>query len=278
MNMLTAFRTVPTTGIFEMTNEAYHADRSAVSASGLKEMLRSPAHFQSYLNTTREETAAMAFGTALHCAMLEPERFLCDYVVAIKFDRRTKEGKEAAAAFEAEHAGKTIISAEDYSAINTMVGSLMARSEVNLLLDGGAVEQSLFWIDEDTGVACKCRPDNLGELAILDVKTTQDASPEGFPKVCANWRYDLQAAFYIDGVAAVTGRSLPFVFLAAEKDSPYACAVYQASSEFVENGRRKYKAALRKLAECRETGLWHGYQPTGLIDTIDLPRWAMLAA
>ena len=56
----------------DVTNEAYHADRSCVSVSGLKQLLRSPAHYQAYLNGHRKETPAMFLGPAVHARLLEP--------------------------------------------------------------------------------------------------------------------------------------------------------------------------------------------------------------
>jgi len=53
-----------------MNNEQYHADTSAISASGLKLFARSPAHYYAaYLDPQRPErqpTAAMKLGTATH--------------------------------------------------------------------------------------------------------------------------------------------------------------------------------------------------------------------
>lgn len=294
-------------GIYKMSSEDYHADRSAVSSSGLKQMLRSAAHLQSYLNSPREETNALTFGTAYHSALLEPDLFARDYVVEpAKLDQAVdtltdikKLLKEAGLPqtgnkdelvarlkefnpnvivwseyLERITAGKKVLSADSYATIQAMVASLKTRSEVNILLEGCVTEQSFYWVDEDTGVLCKCRTDALSDLAILDAKSTIDANPSGFSKECAKYHYDLSAAYYMDGVKAVTGRDYPFVFLASEKEAPYASAVYQASDAFIENGRRKYKAALARIAECRRTNSWPGYQPTGLIDMIDLPRWA----
>ena len=57
-----------------MTNEDYHADTSAISASGLKLFMRSPAHYYAtYLDQNRIErksSAAMKLGTATHCAIV----------------------------------------------------------------------------------------------------------------------------------------------------------------------------------------------------------------
>ena len=80
-----------------MNNEQYHADTSAISASGLKLFMRSPAHYYAaYLDPNRVErqpTPAMRLGTATHCAILEPTRFNAEYaVIPESIDRRTKEG------------------------------------------------------------------------------------------------------------------------------------------------------------------------------------------
>lgn len=47
-----------------------------LSVSGLMEFHESPAHYEStYILKEKEETRAMIQGTALHCAVLEPDRF-----------------------------------------------------------------------------------------------------------------------------------------------------------------------------------------------------------
>ena len=79
----------------DIPNAVYHADRSCVSVSGLKQILRSPAHFQAYLQgLTRKETPSMFMGTAIHARLLEPEVYAAEYVVAPEADKRTKEWKE----------------------------------------------------------------------------------------------------------------------------------------------------------------------------------------
>jgi hypothetical protein len=59
----------------------------------------------------------MAFGTAVHTFVLEQDRFADEFVVAEKFDRRTKEGKEAAARFEEGNQGKTLITSEEMATL-----------------------------------------------------------------------------------------------------------------------------------------------------------------
>ena len=86
-----------------MPAEQYHAT-DAVSASLLKQIAKSPAHAKAYLSQQQEPTAAMLFGTAFHCAVLEYEKFTQQYAVFVG-DKRTKDGKATYEALVAE--GKT---------------------------------------------------------------------------------------------------------------------------------------------------------------------------
>lgn len=265
-------------GLLSMPADQYHA-HSAVGHSGLVRIMRSPAHYKEWADNPPEPTPAMVFGTAFHTALLEPDRFSQSYVEAPKFDRRTKEGKAAAEAWEAEHAGKTALTAEQMNAIEQMVASVKQHAGAAGLLANGMAEMSGFWSDPETGIECKCRPDWLamaGETVtgIVDVKTCVDASADGFARAIATLGYDLQAAFYQDGLKAMTGRTIPFYFAAIEKDAPYAVAAYKASEEVIEVGRAKYRGALQLLQWCRENDRWPAYQPNGEIETINLPRWA----
>ena len=97
-----------------------------------------------------------------------------------------------------------------------------------------------------TGILCRCRPDFWREDDIIvDVKTTEDASPEEFSRSLAKWRYHVQAPFYMDGIELATGRRPKgFVFLVVEKKPPYAVAAYTLDPESIELGRSEYRADL----------------------------------
>ena len=64
-----------------------------VSRSELHVLARSPMHYKYAQDHPREETPALTFGSALHCYVLEPERFADEYIVVGKIDRRTTKGK-----------------------------------------------------------------------------------------------------------------------------------------------------------------------------------------
>jgi exodeoxyribonuclease VIII len=140
----------------------------------------------------------------------------------------------------------------------------------------GKAEQSVYWTDPVTGILCRCRPDFWREDDIIvDVKTTEDASPEEFSRSLAKWRYHVQAPFYMDGIELATGRRPKgFVFLVVEKKPPYAVAAYTLDPESIELGRAEYRADLERLAECQRTDQWPGFG--GTIQKIGVPHWYLM--
>jgi len=142
------------------------------------------------------------------------------------------------------------------------------------MLAKGEAESSLYWTDEITGLKCRIRPDWLFDGGMADLKSCVSASKADFAKAVANLGYDIEAAFYIDGMKAVTGKSVDFFFIAVEKTAPCTTACYKASQEMIEVGRAKYRGGLELLKWCQENKQYPGYQPNGEIETIDLPRWA----
>lgn len=258
----------------DVPNEVYHTDRSCVSASGLKEILRSPAHFQAYLHIERKETPALFLGTAIHARLLEPDLFAETYVVAPGSDKRAKEFKE----FEIANANKKILTAEQAAIIEGIALNAMRHQSASALLRAGLVEHTIIWQDEETGIWLKIRPDCLSvdfETGIcLDVKSTEDAAPEAFAKSCVNYDYDVQAALYLEGLRAVFKRDFDFCFFPTEKKEPYGVALYGASDDMLRRGARRVRQALRLLKQCRDSNEWPSYQPDGGYEVLEWPRWA----
>lgn len=179
------------------------------------------------------------------------------------------------AKWDAENAERMILNPEQWKMIHGMRDSVMAHPAASALLTRvpGRAEQSIYWIDAITGTLCRCRPDWWRDDNLpIDLKTTEDASPEGFARSIAKFRYDVQAAFYLDGIAAATGqRPKNFVFIAVEKKPPYAVGVYVLDAETLEIGRGLYREDLAAYTECAKSDLWPGYGDK--IQTINLPAW-----
>ena len=136
----------------------YHAG-IGLSSTGLCELMRSPLHYITSLKTPHKETPALKLGTATHCAILEPERFVKEYIKAGNLDRRTKEGK--AAWLEIEQTGKIVLTAEEYDKVTGMVSAIKNHEIASKLLSGGLAEHSIYWneniysLDTDMSILCK---------------------------------------------------------------------------------------------------------------------------
>lgn len=262
--------------IYDRPASEYYAD-PAIGGTALRDALRSPLHFWArHLDPARElkETPAMRLGTLAHLAILEPERWESETIIAPAVDRRTKAGKETWAEFIEKSAGKEIVSAEDAATVESIVDAVGSHRGAGALLKGAATEVSLDWRDGSTGALCKGRMDAVARHdVIVDIKTCQDASPKAFERSIANFGYHIQAAHYIDGYEAATGvRPRAYVWIAVESSAPHGVAVYAADAAMLEIGAEKRAMALEIIAKCAESGEWPGYPAE--IQTISLPGWA----
>lgn len=206
------------------TNEQYH-DRGDISASDLKVMAKSWRKFEAHkiLKTLRREpTPAMELGTAIHAAVLEPERFAHEFVTEPELDRRTKAYKEWKSSV---HQHMTCVRKTDMATVVSCRDSLYRHPIIRPYLEAdGRCEVSHYWTDAPTDVPCKFRPDKIIPKAgvILDLKTTQDV--DGFDRACADFGYHLQAAHYLSGAEEkYGGEDWVFLFAIVETNPPYRC-------------------------------------------------------
>lgn len=182
---------------------------------------------------------------------------------------------------------RIVLSPDEWDQLHRMRDAVMAHPAASALLTGapGWPELSVYWDDPDTGELCRCRPDFWrADGIIVDVKTTDDASPEGFAKSIANWRYHVQHPYYLDGInhaLAQMGKptcehpasAKAFVFLAVEKKAPYAVAVYMLDAASGQAGREEYRSDLDTYAHCVASGAWPGYGDK--VQQIALPDWKL---
>ena len=247
----------------------YHS-WDALSASGAKMLLRSPAHYLAAKEKEREPTPAMKFGTLVHAMVLEPETVDAEFIAQPKLDKRTTAGKQQAELFAATNAGKTIVDFDDFQRAQRVAESVRSHHLYNDLLKGASVEQSFRW--EQHGVPCKARMDAIQGPVIVDLKTTQDASPDGFARTLASLKYYVQAAHYLDGYMHETGmEAKDFIFIAVETEAPFAIGIYNLDMVALEAGRHKMALAAEAYKASQSMTAWKGYAPQ--ITTLSVPAW-----
>lgn len=269
------------TGIFyNLPAAEYHTKvLGEISNSGIKRLLRSPAHYRAWIEDADESTDSptLAFGRAFHCALLEPEVFATTYAVEPDFgDCRFKENKAARDAWRSANASKELISAADQARITAMIASVQAHPLAGRAIRDGASEVTVRWTDEATGLPCKARADYFvdGKVRfVIDVKTCEDASPEVFAKAVSKYGYHIQHAHYAEAFRAAGKPLQNYLILAVEHKPPYAVAVYHIDAAAEARGFELRQRAIDAAARCTESGNWPAY-PTG-ITQLTLPAYAL---
>jgi hypothetical protein len=263
----------------DMPEDVYHADPvpgGSLSSGGARTLLEpaGPAKFV-YWRGKQRNSATFDLGKAVHTEALGAGAGLAVVDADSWRTKAAKEAKEAAYA-----AGQIPVLTDDYRRVRLMVSALQAHPIAGALLAAeGDAEQSLFWIDQDTGVWCRARHDKAirdrsGRLLIVDVKTCENADEASVARSSANYGYYQQDAWYTDAAVALGLDDDPgFLFAFVEKQPPHLVHVVQHIAADIDTGRARNRRALQIYAECTQAGTWPGY-PTDTITDIALPAWA----
>ena len=265
------------------TNKEYHDYKDAISKSRLAKLSVCPKYLKWCEENPQEPTQDLIFGSAFHKLVLEPDTFNEEFAILPNdIDRRTKLGREQYAQFLEDNKGKEIVTLEDYNTILSMASVVNNNKYARVLLKG-TKEQSLYYVDDLTGIACKVRPDCRSKIkdriVIVDLKSCKSAAPEDFMKDIVKYSYDLQVAMYKHGVSKALDfplENIDFVFIAIEKKAPYLMGIYEANEDIFNRGEVLYRKYLGMLKQCQETNNWYEYN--GLINapiSLGLPEYLL---
>ncbi len=251
-----------------------------LSQSDLSQMLKSPKHFK-WRDRLWRDTEATRFGTALHTAVLEPQTFKDRYVIepeampdGQEINRRVKAHRDYLTNWSKTQIeqGKRCVKPSEFDSIVGMLTSAAEHPTVSELMSkslGGVYE--CVATGEMCGMKIKGQADfvvkhpYLGKV-VVDVKTTQDASPAAFSRAIVNFRYDLQAGFYTHLFGADE-----FIFIVIEKNAPYSIGCYKADPSIIACGQELAERALNRVKECEANDSWPSY--TAELGNILLPSW-----
>lgn len=259
-------------GVFDdLDEETYHQDPTSVSASGMKTLLRSPAHFL-HERTHPKESDAMDLGSVAHALVLGTG---CEFV-AVEGNRNRNDVKDAIA--EAKAAGKVVLKPEQLAAAERMADAVLThRHAARLLASPGRSEVSMFWADPAFDVIRRCRWDRLSDDGIgTDLKTCHTAHPDALPKHITEYGYDLSAAWYLDVAAGLDVDVAAYALVFVESTEPHPVVVVELSGSFLDRGAALAHKALTTYRRCLDTGTWPAYADDDFL-TLHPPRWATTA-
>lgn len=288
-------------GIHLGLDETEYRNDPAISVSDLKPMLISPRHFWEKKFGKRRRTPptpAQILGTMVHLAVLEPEKFskrvqtLPDdapkrpskaQLEAAKPSTSTLEAIQYWKLWEENNPGAQIIERDMMDQVCGMRDSVYGNKLAAQYFSQCKTEVSVFNTlrVRNHEIRLKGRIDCVPDAPkIVDLKTVGSggARREEFSKSMWDWRYDMQAAYYVDLYNSqfdewdIDKKKGDFVFVAVEKEAPYAVCLHRVSRRVIDRGRRDYLALLDRIAVCQSTNEWPGYSEDE--SEIDLPSWA----
>lgn len=283
---------------YTIPEEEYHA-LPGLSSTGAKKILRSPQHFQHYIQNPHETKPEFDTGALVHSKVLGvgvkhtvypdgtgPEEF--EYVDEKTGDTKTTNnvlGANGALStnlskmFAAEARSNGLVPMKRVQArvVNRIAESILAHDVARDLLEKGRPEVSIFATDPDTNVALRGRIDSLSQR-IADVKTTAgEASESGFAKQFFRLGYEVQFGHYDHIYELITGERLPWAWIVAESEAPYTTGVFVLGDDEQKMGRDRARRARETYATCVESGRWPGYSTStgSQVGIIRAPQFAI---
>ncbi|MGO1069288.1 PD-(D/E)XK nuclease-like domain-containing protein [Lysobacter sp. CA199] len=306
MSAVIASGEAPRLGIFfDEPPETYYRRRlEEASNSGLAVIdVHCPMQYHYWITNPdgdEEETAALRFGRAFHCATLEPEQFGDRYVLLPDDAPRKPSERQLTAqrpsmdtlraidwwrTWECETASRETLTRADYEQARAMANSLRAYEmefpdfpgqptmKVGELIDACQKEVTVRWIDEETGVLCKARAD-LYEPDLQfggDIKSCISGAEEPFSRAIVAHRYHVQSTHYCEGFRVCGTPLKSFVFFPVEKRRPHVPASWHTDAPSEERGWAIRQRSIRKLDACLKSGRWPGHTTT--VKPISIPAY-----
>jgi exodeoxyribonuclease VIII len=260
----------------------YYANK-ALSHSKLSCLAQNPMEFKMrYVDDPPtlppKESDAFAMGHAVHCLALEPEKFDERFAAAPKIDRRTREGKLQALIFEQNNKGKIVIDEQDYADAIACVQALNNHAEFATIMAQPRRVEVPFEFDL-FGHRFKAKPDCIVDSMklIVDIKTTDDASPHRWQWSAVDYGYHRQAWIYQYALHSEMIEDYRFIFAVVEKPKPSTrgipptVALYELDDATIEMGCDDTQKLVQDYETRRETNNWQQPYSSGIVP-LRLPK------
>jgi len=226
----------------------------------------------------KKDSAAFAMGHAVHCLALEPDEFSNRFAIAPKCDRRTKEGKADWAQFLVDCEGKELLDDQQYEDALACVQALNNHAQFATIMAQPLRVEVPFQFDL-FGHRFKARLDCVVDSMrlILDIKTTDDASPHRWQWSAVDYGYHRQAWIYQYALHSEMIEDYRFISAVIEKPKPSTrgipptVALYELDDETIEMGCDDTWRLVQDYETRRQTNNWQQPYSNGIVP-LRLPK------
>lgn len=271
-------------GVYSIDITSYHADKKWISSTGLVHAKNSLSEYKLYLDGYYDNDDALhfSFGNACELYLIDelgfydrvavaPESAWLEEALAYKPDlkspRQSKTFQDLKKDFEYVHHGKYIIpdiGEQSFAAVQLLCARCKTDEWISKIIKGAEYQNSMYWIDPETGLMMKTRPDLINrELGIvIDIKTTLDGSPKEVSRTLAKLDYPIQACVQIEGVerTGVIPKVEKYFWLFLEKNAPFNATLYEFDMGDVAVCMEEMHFQLRKIKWANDNNYYPGYE------------------
>jgi exodeoxyribonuclease VIII len=277
----------------------YHRNTSHISATSIKQAKKSLSLWKWNQTHPQETKLHFEFGNAFELALLDKGNFERQVAILqstawvakaleekpeLKVPKNSTCYKAEENKFTSANEGKYIIhdvGDQSYECIEHMLESCYRDATIQKLIKNTEYQLSLFWTDDKTGVNLKTRPDicKRKKNVIVNLKTTNDGSPEAFSRELAKYDYALQAVIEIRGCieSGLMSSVDNYFWLTVEKVPPFNATLYEFDKSDQSYSQDELDFLLTKIKRANEENMYPGYgdradNQYGIL-TAHIPAW-----
>lgn len=262
------------TGLLDRTiPESEYNLIEALRSSDLKSFMRSPAYYKWTKDNPGERKfneTSINIGTAVHCALLEPNEFKHRFMLA-KVKTKTCKEWHASKAIAIDQ-GKILLNPDEFRTVELISGKARSQPIIQKILDGARTEVTA--VAKVEGIWCKARADILkmqddGTAIIYDVKTTSKQLDQFKKFAIYDYGYDISAAYYQMIFRACNVPVKFFRLITLETTPAYEARLFEFSPNKLTKVEGYIASALKNYSECLKTGLFESSSNLEEIEIIE---------
>lgn len=251
-------------GIYDLQSYEEYAAIKALRSSQIKILRKSPAHFKAAQLFKKSPSAQLkkSFdkGKAFDTLVLHGRQAF-DRLVVVEPDlnRNKKIYKNWRATVSDD---SCILTDQEKQNIILMQQAAERKKQFSkIFCEAGFAHRVIIWQCSRSKLWCKAEIDWITDNgAVVDLKSTADASFWFFARNASRLGYAYQGAFYLDGLSHITDVIHTDFYLAAvEVDPPFESQVFRVSSDQIMKAQMENQENMMLLSDCFTNDHWPGY-------------------